>query len=108
MNKKLDQIRASAIEIREQLSYAKPDDQKKIAKLDKIIRGAVIVKWMHLLAVVFFIVYTAVFIYLMYPDAKAMFLTSSFAAAGYAISWIGIVIQIKIYNHTIGKVQSIC
>lgn len=107
MNRKLDRIRANAIGIREQLSCANPDDQRKIAKLDKIIRGAVLIKWMHLLAVIFFIVFAAVFICLMYPDAKDMLLVSSFAAAGYAISWMGIVIQIKIYSHAIGKVQSI-
>jgi hypothetical protein len=106
MSNKFDSIRAKAIEAREKLSYANAGDQRTIAKLDKIIRGAMLVKWMHLLAVIFFIVFALFFMYLMYPDAKAMLLMLSFAAGGYAISWVGIVIQIKLYNHTIGKVQS--
>lgn len=106
MNKKLDKIRARAIEAREKLSYANADDQGTIAKLDKIIRGAVLVKWMHLFAAISFIVFAAVFTYLVYPDAKFMILMLGFAAGGYAISWIGIVIQMKLYNRTIGKVRS--
>lgn len=106
MNKKLDKIRAKAIETREKLSFANVDDRKMIAKLDKIIRGAVLVKWMHLFSAVTFIVFAAVFMYLVYPDTKFMLLMAGFAAGGYAISWIGIVVQIKLYNRTIGKIRS--
>lgn len=57
MNKKLQAIRTRAIKIRETLSYEKTEDRKKIAKLDRIIRGAVYIKWMHLFAAVFFIAF---------------------------------------------------
>lgn len=106
MNKRLNGIRVKAIEIREKLSYANPDEQKKIAKLDKIIRGTVLVKWMHLFACIAFIVIAAVFMYLVYPDAKAMALILSFALGGYLICLFGVLIQMKMFDHAIGKVRS--
>lgn len=106
MNRKLKTIRTKAIEAREKLSYADGDDQRMIGKLDKIIRGAVLVKWMHLFAAVFFCIFALFFLYLMYPDANAMMLIAGFATVGYAVCWLGVLIQIRIYNHTIGKVQS--
>jgi hypothetical protein len=107
MNKKLDKIRTTAIGLREKLSYANAGDQPAIAKLDKIIRGAVLVKWMHLFAVVSFIIYAAVFTYLVYPDAQSMLLMLGIAACGYTISFLGIVIQIKLYKRSIGKVRAV-
>ncbi len=106
MNKKLDKIRAEAIEVREKLSYANPGDRKHIGKLDKIIRGAVLVGWIHLLASIFFIIFAVVFLYLTYPDAKFMAVILGFAVGGYAISWFGIMIQMKLFDRTIGKVRS--
>ena len=106
MNKRLDAIRARAIEIREKLSYANSNEQKNIAMLEKIIRGAVLVKWMHLLAGIFFLCFAALFMYLMYPDAKAMVLMLGFAAGGYIVSQLGIMIQIKLYDRSIYKAQS--
>jgi VIT1/CCC1 family predicted Fe2+/Mn2+ transporter len=106
MKKRLDKIRAAAIETREKLSYANADDRKAIAKLDRVILGAVLVKWIHLFAAVSFAVLAAVFMYLVYPDAKFMLLMLSFAAVGYAVSWLGIVIQMKLYDHTIDKVRA--
>ena len=107
MNKKLDKIRTTAIGLREMLSYANTCDQPAIAKLDKIIRGAVLVKWMHLFAVVSFIIFAAVFAYLVYPEFQFMLLMLGIAAGGYAISLLGIAVQIKLYNRTIGKVRSV-
>jgi hypothetical protein len=107
MNQKLDKIRTTAIGLREKLSYANAGDQPAIAKLDKIIRGAVLVKWMHLFAVVSFIAFAAVFIFLMYPDVQSMLLMLGIAACGYTISFLGIVVQMKLYNRTIGKVRSV-
>ncbi len=106
MNQKLKSIRGKAIKAREKLSYANAGDQRAIVKLDKIIRGTVLVKWMHLIAVIFFIVFTVFFIFLMYPDIKMMLLILGFAAGGYFISWIGVVIQMKLYTQTIDKAQS--
>ena len=106
MNKKLDKIRTRAIGLREKLSYANVGDQPAIAKLDKIIRGAVLVKWIHFFAAVSFIIYAAVFTYLVYPDAQSMLLMLGIAACGYTISFLGIVIQMNLYNRTIGKVRS--
>jgi threonine/homoserine/homoserine lactone efflux protein len=106
MNKKLEEIRSKAIEAREKLSYANTGDQRTIARLDKIIRGAVLVKWMHRFAALFFIVFAAAFTYLTYPDARIMLLMLGIAAVGYAVCWIGIVVQMKIYAHTIGKARS--
>jgi hypothetical protein len=103
MNKKLQATRTRAIKIRETLSYETTEDQKKIAKLDKIIRGTVMVKWMHLIAAVFFIAFALVFMFLMYPDVKAMMIMAGMAACGYAVSWLGVFIQIKMYDHTIGR-----
>jgi hypothetical protein len=105
MNKKLISIREKAIKIREKLSYEKTDDQRHIGKLDKIIRGTVLVKWMHLFAVVFFLIFAAFFTYLVYPDAKFMILMLSFAVGGYAVSLLGVIIQIKLYERTINKIQ---
>lgn len=106
MKKKLDKIRAAAIQTREKLSYDNTDDRKAIAKLDRVILGAVLVKWIQLFAAVSFAVLAAVFMYLVYPDVKIMLLMLGFAAVGYAVSWLGIVIQIKLYNHTIDKVRA--
>ena len=106
MNKRLDAIRTRAIEIREKLSYSNPDEQKNIAMIEKIIRGAVLVKWMHLLAGIFFFFFAVIFTYLMYPDAKAMVLMLGFAAGGYIVSRLGIMIQIKLYDRSIYKAQS--
>jgi hypothetical protein len=106
MKKRLDKIRAEAIQTREKLSYANADDQKAIAKLDRVILGAVLVKWIHLFAAVSFAVLAAVFMYMVYPEAKIMLLMLSFAAVGYAVSWLGIVIQMRLYSHTIGKVRA--
>jgi hypothetical protein len=106
MKQKLARIREAAIEAREKLSYSNTADPNMIAKLDKIIRGAVLVKWMHHIAACFFIVFAAVFISLVYPDAKSMMLIAGFAMAGYAISRFGVAIQLKLYDRTIGKVRS--
>ena len=105
MNQNLETIRIRAIAAREKLSYANGDDQRIIARLDKIIRGAVLVKWMHLFAALFFCIFALFFLYLMYPDAEAMMLIAGFAAGGYAVCWIGVLVQIKIYSHAIAKVQ---
>jgi hypothetical protein len=105
MNKKLISIREKAIKVREKLSYEKADDQRHIGKLDKIIRGTVLVKWMHLFAAVFFLIFAAFFTYLVYPDAKFMILMLSFAAGGYAVSLLGVIIQMKLYERTINKIQ---
>ncbi len=106
MNKRFDKIRAEAIEVREKLSYANPDDQSHIEKLDKIIRGAVLFKWIHLLASFFFIIFAASFLYFTYPDIKFMMVISGLAAGGYAISWFGMIVQLKLFERTIGKVRS--
>lgn len=103
MNKKLQAIRTRAIKIRETLSYEKTEDQKKIAKLDNIIRGTVYVKKMYLIAAVFFVAFTLVFLFLMYPDVKAMMVMLGFGVGGYAFSWFVIFVQTKIYDHAIGK-----
>ena len=58
---------------------------------------------MHLIAAVFFIAYALVFMFQMYPNAKAMMIMLGMAVCGYAFSWFGVFIQIKIYDHTIGK-----
>lgn len=106
MVKKLNAIRAKAIEARERLTSADVGDQSLIVKLDRIILGTVLVKWMHRFAAVFFIVFAAVFISLVYPDPKFMTLMAGFAAGGYAICLLGVVVQMKLYNRTIGKVRA--
>lgn len=94
MNKKLNRIRQEAIKVREKLSYEKTDDQRHIGKLDKIIRGTVLVKWMYVLAGLFFLIFAAFFTYLVYPDAKFMILMLSFAVGGYAVSLLGVFIHL--------------
>lgn len=106
MNRKLSEIKKKAIQARENLTYGKIDDQRYIGKLDKIIRGAVLVKWMHRIACIFFITFAAFFMYMVYPQAKAMMLMLGFATGGYGVSLLGIIIQMKLYERTIGKVQS--
>lgn len=103
MNKKLQATRTRAIKIRETLSYKRTEDQKKIAKLDRIIRGTVYVKWMHLFAAVFFIAFALVLMFLTYPDVKAMIFILGITACGYTVSWLSVLIQIKMYDHTIDK-----
>lgn len=90
--------------MREELTAQDIDQHVAITKLDKIIRGTVLVEWLHRLAVAFFILFTAIFLYLLYPDAKAMVVTSAIAACGYVVSLIGVFIQLKLYHYTVGKI----
>ncbi len=103
MNKKLKGIREQAIKVREKLSYNKADEQRYIGQLDKIIRGTVLVKWMHLIAGIFFVVFTAIFTCLVYPKAQIMMIMLGFGVVGYGVTLLGVIIQIKLYERTIGK-----
>ncbi len=104
--KKLNEARTKAIELREKLSYANLEDQKHIIKLDKIVRGAVLVKRMHIFAAVFCIIFTAFFLYFMYPNAIGIMIILGLAGGCYALILAGIILQIKLYNHTIKKIKS--
>ena len=107
MNKKLGAIREQAIKVREELSYNNSDEQRYIGQLDKIIRGTVLVKWMHLIAGIFFAVFTSVFTCLVYPEAEIMMIMLAFGVVGYGVTLLGVMIQIKLYERTIGRVQSV-
>lgn len=101
MNKKLNSIRERAIQARENLSSEKADDLGHIVKLNKIIRGTVLVKWMHFFAVVFYLIFAGFFTHMVYPEVKMMIILLGFAAGGYAVTLLGVVIQIKLYERTI-------
>ena len=101
MNKKLNSIREKAIQARENLSFEKADDQSHIVKLNKIIRGTVLVKWMHFFAGVFYLIFAVFFTHMVYPEVKMMIILLGFAVGGYAVTLLGVVIQIKLYERTI-------
>jgi len=107
VNKKLGAIREQAIKVREKLSYNKAEEQRYIGQLDRIIRGTVLVKWMHILAGIFFAAFTATFTCLVYPEAQIMMVMLAFGVGGYGVTLLGVIIQIKLYERTIGKVQSV-
>lgn len=106
MKKKLNAIREKAIKVRESLTYDKADDRSHIGKIDRIIRGTVIAKWLYLLASIFFPIYAVFFTYMMYPKVKFIIIELAFAVGGYAVCLIGGAVQIKLYERTIAKVQS--
>ena len=58
--------------IREKLSYANTEHHKAITSMDKIIRGAVLMKWMYLLATIFYIIFGAYFLFMVYPEIQFM------------------------------------
>lgn len=104
---KLENVRKAAISVRERMISTNDGDKRTFAKIDKIIRGAVYVKYMHRLAMIFFIVWAIVFLYLMYPDATGMIIPAVGCAIAYAVCFTGILIQIQIYRRTIKKAQAI-
>ena len=91
--------------IREKLSYANTEHHKAITSMDKIIRGAVLMKWMYLLATIFFIIFGAYFLFMVYPEIQFMLVILGFLIGGYAITFFGSMVQIKIFNRTIEKVR---
>jgi hypothetical protein len=101
MNKKLNSIRKKAIQVKENLTFGKTDDQSRIVKLNRIIRGTVLVKWMHFFAAVFYLIFAAFFTHMVYPEVKMMLILLGFAAGGYTVTLLVIVIQIKLYERTI-------
>lgn len=105
MNKKLKDLKEKAIRIREGLTYDKKNERCHIGKLDKIIRGTVLVKWMHLFSAIFFFIFATFFTIMMYPEVRMIILMLGFAAVGYAISLLGVIIQMKLYERTVNKIQ---
>lgn len=106
MNKKLGTIREQAIKVREKLSYDHENEQRYIGQLDKITRGTALVKWMHIIAGIFFAAFTAIFTYLVYPEYQIIMIILAFGVMGYGVTLLGIIIQIKLYERTIGKAQT--
>lgn len=83
-------------------NYVHGLDHEKIEALN----AAVFIKWLHLIAAVFFIVFALVFIFVMYLDVKDMMIMLAMAACGYAFCWFCVFLQIKMYDYTIGKMGS--
>lgn len=106
MRKRLNSIKENAINEREKLSYYQTDNQRHIGKLDKIIRGTVLVKWLHLFAGIFFLIFAIFFTSMVYPDTKFMIVMLGFALGGYGVSLLGVIIQMRLYERAISKVQS--
>lgn len=103
---KMVNIRQAAIDVREELIRTNGGNKRILSKIEKIIRVAVYLKWMHRLAMLFFMVWAAAFLYLMYPDAKGMIFISIICALGYVVSLTFISIQIKRYRNTIKKAHA--
>lgn len=104
--KKLVEVKEKATLVRERLVGTAGTDQKQLARLDRTIRGAAIVQWLNLFAVIFFILFSAVFSYLQYPYLKGIGLILGCSVAGYAICYVGILIQIKLYERTIANAEA--
>ncbi len=106
MKERLNTIRENAMAVRECLSDGLVDHQDYIYKLDRIIRGTIFVKWLHRIAVVFFVLFAVFFAALLYPSVKSMLIMLGIAVCGYGISLASIFVQMKLYERTIFKIES--
>ncbi len=106
MKERLSTIRENAIAVRECLSDGLADHQDYIFKLERIIRGTRFVKWLHRLAAIFFILFAVFFVSLLYPSVQSMLIMLGIAVCGYGVSLLSILVQMKLYERTIFKIES--
>jgi len=107
MKQRLNSIRDNAITVREGLSGDHADNRRLALQLDRIIRGTNYVQWMHRIAIVFFVLFAAFFVTMVYPSTTHMLTILGFAVGGYVVCLLGILFQMKLYERTIAKAKSL-
>ena len=107
MKERLNTIRKNAIAAKEGLSEGLAGHEGYIFKLDRIIRGTRFVIWLHRLAASFFVLFAVFFVAMLYPSVKSMLIMLGIAVCGYGVSLGSIFVQMKLYERTIFKVESL-